>query len=67
MLLGLQEPLHTKAEWEKIRDAACNLICYNRGYKNRKEVFMVFFAGAKPLEKSAWIQGHRIRLKSCHK
>ncbi len=64
--MDYKNPLHTKAERERIKEAACNLVCYDLGYKKRLGVFMVD-RWIEILEQSARIQVHLFGLKSRHK
>jgi hypothetical protein len=64
--MDYRNPLHTKGERKRIREAACNLVCYDLGYKKVLGVCMVD-KWIEILEDSARIQGHRIGLKSRHK
>jgi hypothetical protein len=64
--MDYKNPLHSKVERKRIREAACNLVCYDLGYKKYLGVCMVD-KWIEILEDSARIQGHRIGLKSRHK
>ena len=64
--MDYKNPLHTGAERERIKMAACNLVCYDLGYRKRLGIFMID-KWIEILEQSAQIQGHRMGLKSRHK
>ncbi len=64
--MDYKSPLHSKVDRIRIREAACNLVCYDLGYKKVLGVCMVD-KWIEILEESARIQGHSIGLKSRHK
>ncbi len=64
--MDYKNPLHSKVERKRIREAACNLVYYDLGYKKVLGVCMVD-KWIEILDESAQIQGHRIGLKNRHK